>query len=98
MAQVAHIQLVHAPGQGGDKLRSWPVTWIEIQLLGEDDSPIPEEKYRVVLPDGVLQEGKLDAEGLAKLEEIPSGNCKICFPDLDEEAWEEITTQEGTSG
>lgn len=65
-------------------------TWIKIQLIGEDDKPIPGEKYRVELPDGSTREGTLDAEGIAGFEEIDPGTCKITFPDLDQDAWEPI--------
>ncbi len=64
-------------------------SWIEIELVGEDDEPIPGEKYRIVLPDGkTAAEGTLDNKGLARVEGFEKGSCKVCFPDLDKEAWE----------
>ncbi len=65
------------------------LTWIEIELVGEDDKPIPNEKYRVLAPDGTLYEGVLDADGLARVEGIVAGMCKVCFPNLNGEAWED---------
>lgn len=65
-------------------------TWIEIQLVGEDDSPIPGEKYEIELPDGSVEEGVLDAEGVVGLEGIDPGTCRIVFPELDQELWERI--------
>lgn len=62
-------------------------SWIEIELLGEDDKPIPGEKYRITLPDGTVDEGTLDQNGWARLENFDSGACKVSFPGLDEEAW-----------
>lgn len=63
------------------------VTWIEIQLLGEDDQPIPGERYRIELPDGSVREGQLDDRGLARVDGIDPGSCVVTFPRLDEEAW-----------
>lgn len=62
--------------------------WIEIALIGEDGEPIPGAWYEVTLPDGTLACGALDEEGEARIEGFEPGDCEICFPDLDEEAWE----------
>jgi len=64
-------------------------TWIEVELVGDDDKPVPGEKYRVTLPDGSVEEGTLDENGVARIEQFQSGECKITFPELDQEAWEE---------
>ena len=65
-----------------------PKHWIEILLVGQDDSPIPYEDYKVVLPDGTVVNGCLDQDGFARLEQIASpGDCKISFPKLDQDAW-----------
>ena len=90
MAPVAHVQLVHEKGQAGDKLRLR--TWIEVQLVGEDDKPIPYEKYAIILPGGAVRTGTLDEDGRARVEGIPSGTCTVSFPDLDQEAWTEVET------
>jgi hypothetical protein len=66
------------------------LSWIEIELVGEDDKPISGEKYRITLPDDTVQEGTLDQNGWARIEGFEEGACKIAFPDLDEEAWEFI--------
>jgi hypothetical protein len=63
--------------------------WIEIQLLGEDDSPGADEEYRVVLLKGDKACGYLDSKGCARIENIPQGgDCQITFPILDKDAWE----------
>ena len=67
-----------------------PTAWIEIVLVGEDDKPIPGERYRIKLPDGAIKEGELDAEGCARCEGIARGQCQVTFPDLDKDAWERI--------
>jgi len=64
-------------------------SWIEIELVGEDDEPVPGARYRIELPDGSFASGSLDENGVARVEGFEAGTCKICFPDLDEEAWEE---------
>ncbi|MHC4198545.1 MAG: hypothetical protein ACYSU0_00940 [Planctomycetota bacterium] len=66
-------------------------SWIEIELVGEDDVGIPGEKYRIILPDGeTYADGTLDEKGFARVEGFEKGTCKVCFPDIDKEAWEKI--------
>jgi len=63
-------------------------TWIEVELIGMDDRPIPGELYRIALPDGSKVEGRLDARGRARVHGIDPGTCDVTFPNLDSEAWE----------
>ncbi len=65
-------------------------SWIEIELVGEDDEGIPGEKYKITLPDDTVAEGTLDEKGFARVEGVEKGTCKVCFPDLDKDAWEKI--------
>jgi hypothetical protein len=90
MSQVAHVQLVHEKGQAGDKLRLR--TWIEVQLIGDDDKPVPYAKYAIALPGGAIKTGTLDENGRARVEDIPAGTCKVSFPDLDQDAWTPVET------
>lgn len=62
-------------------------TWIEIKLVDQDGNPVANEKYELKLPDGSVQEGSLDAQGRARVEEIDPGNCTVCFPDIDGREW-----------
>ncbi len=65
--------------------------WIEIELVGMDDSPVAGMPYEITLPDGkTVDKGTLDAKGKAKLIGLTSGDCQISFPELDQAAWEEI--------
>ena len=67
--------------------------WIEIELVGEDDKPIPGERYEIEMPDGTVKKGTLDQNGWVRVEGIDpeqGTQCKISFPELDEEAWELI--------
>lgn len=62
--------------------------WIEIEMVGEDGSPVVGEAYRIILPDGkTAAEGTLDEKGCARISGIEPGNCKISFINLDQEAW-----------
>lgn len=62
--------------------------WVEIELIGQDGKPIPNEKYKVVLPDEIIKEGNLDQNGWARFECDPAGDCEVTFPEMDWEAWE----------
>ena len=63
-------------------------SWIEIELVDEDDQPVPGEKYKVTLPDETVATGTLDENGFARVEGIEPGTCQITFPSLDKDAWE----------
>jgi type VI secretion system secreted protein VgrG len=62
-------------------------SWIEIEMVDEEDRPVPGMAYRITLPDGTVAEGTLDDKGFARVDGIDSGTCQITFPDLDGEAW-----------
>ena len=74
--------------EAGSATSGCPSTWIAIQVVGEDDRPLPDQAYRIVLPDGRVVEGSVDVEGVATVENIPEGDCSITLPGLDGEAWE----------
>ncbi|RJP32379.1 MAG: type VI secretion system tip protein VgrG [Phycisphaerales bacterium] len=66
-------------------------TWIEVVLVDEEDNPVPNERYRITLPDGTVKEGQTCGRGMARIDEItPEGDCTVTFPDLDKDAWERI--------
>jgi hypothetical protein len=66
-------------------------SWIEIELVDEDDNPVPGVAYRITLPDGEsVAAGTLDDKGFARVEGIDPGTCKITFPDLDKDAWQKL--------
>jgi len=67
------------------------LTWLEIELVDEADQPVAGEKYEVILPDGKIRRGTLDANGFARIERLPAeGEAQVCFPELDSAAWERI--------
>lgn len=59
------------------------LTWVSIALLDEDGAPVPDARYRLTLPDGVVTAGRLDFDGALRRDRIPSGSCHVEFPDLD---------------
>jgi hypothetical protein len=69
--------------QGDPKKKSW----VEVSLVDEAGQPVAYERYRVTAPDGSVREGFLDAQGLARVDGIDPGTCKITFPNLDKDAW-----------
>ncbi len=62
-------------------------TWIEIELVDEAGQPWPNEPYEVIEPDGTVHKGSLDARGQARVQVNTPGECRICFPRLDQDAW-----------
>jgi uncharacterized protein (DUF2345 family) len=67
-----------------------PRTWIEAALVDMDGQPMPGERYRITLPDGTAHEGRLDAYGRVRLDQIVAGEAVIVWPDLDAEAVAEM--------
>lgn len=83
----ASSQKPHKPPQSEEE-KEKKTSWIEIELVDEEDNPVPGEKYKITLPDGSVAEGTLDEKGLARVDGIEPGTCKITFPELDKDAWE----------
>lgn len=64
--------------------------WIEIEMVYENaGEPVGGEEYCITLPDSTEVRGLLNAKGWARVNLVQDpGNCKITFPNLDKEAWE----------
>jgi hypothetical protein len=96
MAEIKAEQLEKKEGKYGSeqvtphKPDEEKTSWIEIEMVGEDDEPIPGEKYKITLPDDSVADGTLDEKGFARVEGFEKGTCKVSFPKLDKEAWEKI--------
>jgi hypothetical protein len=56
-------------------------------LHDQDGKPVAGEAYQIELPDGSTREGTLDSQGLARVDGIDPGNCKISFPNIDKKSW-----------
>ena len=55
--------------------------WIEISFCDRDGKPRAGEKYQLKLVDGTTLDGKLDGDGLARIEDVPPGPVRVEFPD-----------------
>ena len=83
--------LVESPAPASEDEDEVKTSWIEIELVGEDNQPIPGERYEIMLPTGkTVAKGWLDARGFARETGFEKGTCQVRFPDLDREAWEKI--------
>ena len=65
-------------------------SWVEFEMVDEEDQPVAGVAYKVKLPDGTEASGHLDGNGFTRIEGIEPGNCEISFPELDKSAWEKI--------
>jgi hypothetical protein len=79
-----------APTEDEMEHKKEELSWIEIEMVDEEDEPVQGEKYKITLPDDSVAEGTLDENGFARVEGFEKGTCKVCFPELDKEAWEKI--------
>ena len=59
--------------------------WVEIYLKDSEGNPLPNQNYTLVLPDGQQRKGTLDGSGYAREADIPPGEIKIEFPDVNKE-------------
>ena len=62
-------------------------TFLAIELKDTLGNPVPNERYRIKLPDGSIQEGRLDANGRARVDGIDPGSAQISYPDMDADDW-----------
>jgi hypothetical protein len=64
-------------------------TFVAVQLLSDEPEPkpVPFKRYRIVLPDESVREGRLDQFGRALITGIDPGTCKVSFPDFDAADW-----------
>jgi len=60
-------------------------TWIVVELLEHDGTPMAGEPYEIRLPGGEVRTGVLDADGRAVMEGIDPGVAIVRFPERDAE-------------
>ncbi|HZV00719.1 MAG TPA: hypothetical protein VFF73_28650 [Planctomycetota bacterium] len=65
--------------------------WVELEILDQDGLPLAGEVYQVRLPDGTVRYGRVDEDGLARVDEIPEGDCVVMLPNVDQDAFLETT-------
>ena len=63
-------------------------TWVEVELVDENNKPVPNRAYRVKLPDGSVMTGNLDDQGKVRFDSIIPGTCQIEFPDIHLKEWQ----------
>lgn len=84
-------QQASAQAGGADDVTSRKkTTWIEIELIDENNKPVPEEQYRIEMPDGSIEDGFLDAQGRAYIDGLEPGTCKVSFPKIDGNEWRQV--------
>ena len=59
--------------------------FVSIKLTDEEGNPVVAEQYEVELPDGSVSKGSLDVDGTAKVEGFEAGQCKVRFPNLEDD-------------
>ncbi|MEZ6234612.1 MAG: hypothetical protein R3B68_10520 [Phycisphaerales bacterium] len=64
-------------------------TWIEVEMVDEDDQPVTGQLVEITVPDGRVYKSSTDHKGKVRVEGFETGDCTISFVALDEAAWEE---------
>lgn len=59
-----------------------PTTWIEIQVVDQDDHAVSKAKYKLVLTDGSTREGTLGSDGKILVYPIPPGTCDFMLLEM----------------
>jgi hypothetical protein len=67
--------------------KSQKTQWISIQLVDDAGNLVTGEPYVITTPDNVEYSGTTDESGIGLLDGIIAGQCKICFPNRDRDAW-----------
>lgn len=57
------------------------LTWVEFKLIDEA-GPIANEAYMLTDPYGNEHTGKVNEQGIARIDAIPAGHCKVELPNL----------------
>ncbi len=68
---------------GGLKSRSGVLDykdWIELELRDENDDPVANEEYEIRFSTGEIRRGRLDSNGQARVEGIPTASHSVSFP------------------
>ena len=62
--------------------------WIEVLLVDDQGQPVPGESVSIECPDGSVSSRCTDDQGLARVDYLDPGSCKITFTKLDKDAVE----------
>lgn len=52
-------------------------TFVAIELVDREGNPVSGRRYRLVLPDGTVREGRFDARGRVRIEDIHAGTAEL---------------------
>lgn len=63
-------------------------SWVEIELVDQNDQPVSGKRYEITLPDGRVVTGTTDGKGRARADGFAPGSCKVALPDIDKDAWQ----------
>jgi hypothetical protein len=63
--------------------------WIEVVVADEDDQPVANVAYKLVLADGSSRTGKTNSLGIVRYDRIPAGSCTFELTELDASAWKQ---------
>jgi len=61
-------------------------SWVSIKLESESGEPMANTQYRITDKDGKEYSGTTDAQGMARIQGLPPGDCQVSFPESD--PWE----------
>lgn len=91
-SQTAHLNVTRALAQReravGEALLESRVAWIEVVVDSDDEHEVLEGlAFELVLADGSLRTGTLDAQGRARVDGIPAGICELDFVELAADEW-----------
>lgn len=64
------------------------LTWIEVLIEDQDQQPVANVAYKLVLADGSVRIGKTNEVGILRYEGIPEGECQFELTEVDGQAWE----------
>ena len=56
-----------------------PLNWLALELKDQGGKPVAGEGFRIVLADGKIIDGQLDAFGKARVERVPAAGAKVVF-------------------
>ncbi len=66
-------------------------SWVEIEMVDEDGQPWANEYYEVTRKDGKVIKGYLNSKGQARIRLLKPEAVDVSFPNLDQEAWEQVS-------
>lgn len=67
------------------------LNWIEVQLVGEDDTPVSGVHWELIDSQGQRHLSSTNEKGVGRIENLPSGSCKFSFHMLDKRVWDKTS-------